>query len=190
MNTNKKVSPRQKAKDPFSITEDSIIKQFVESYGSGDFGMIKYYLPNRTARQVRERWRLYLNPEIDNSQFSEEEDQLLIEKYSECKGSWSQIRQYFKGRTDVKLKYRFQQLDRKGLFPKKRSDVKETYSNIEMINVLLSSNGNNEFDGLIDDSFGYINLFDEIDSIGNHFGIYHTENRNSEQTNEVQNVFF
>jgi hypothetical protein len=87
MNRIKKVSTSKKPNVPFSQAEDDIIRVFVAQHGSGDFGLIKYYLPHRTPRQVRERWRLYLNPMINNVPFTIEDDKLLIEKYTECKGS-------------------------------------------------------------------------------------------------------
>jgi hypothetical protein len=104
-----------KGKNKFTFEEDQIIRWFVEMYGR-DFTNIQIYLPNRTARQCRERWKNYLDPSIKQERFSSEENLLLVEKYFEKKRKWSEIAKYFNGRTDVKLKNQFDYIKRNQLF--------------------------------------------------------------------------
>jgi hypothetical protein len=55
-----------------------LIISFVNQYGFNSFDKIISVLPNRTARQVRERYRLYLDPNINHNPFSSEENNLLL----------------------------------------------------------------------------------------------------------------
>jgi hypothetical protein len=103
----------QKEKRPFLPYEDQIIQRYVENYGSFDFRKIIHFLPLRTVQQVKERWWLYLNPEVNKSEFTIEEDNILKEKYSELNGKWAKIKKYLPGRTDVQLKYRYEILKRR-----------------------------------------------------------------------------
>jgi hypothetical protein len=100
-----------KGKNKFTYEEDLIISWFVREHGP-NFMNIQLFVPNRTAKQCREKWKNYLDPTIKQEAFSREENTLLIEKYFEKKGKWSLIAKFFNGRTDVKLKNQFDYLKR------------------------------------------------------------------------------
>jgi hypothetical protein len=101
------------SKRKFTPVEDELIKGYVNQYGSSDFSLLLSKLNSRTLPQVRDRWRLYLNTDVKKDEFSDEEDNILKEKYVELKGKWSQIAKCIPGRTDVQVKFRFQVLQRK-----------------------------------------------------------------------------
>lgn len=106
MNTaiqNKKI-PQRKL---FSVEEDRMLRLLVMQYGPGDFKKIAAFMPGRTARQVRERYRNYLAPEINNGPWSRQEDDLLRAKFAEFGPKWSKISTFFPSRSDVSVKNRW-----------------------------------------------------------------------------------
>jgi hypothetical protein len=82
------------SKNRFSKEDDEQIRNYVKEFGT-DFSRIGNYLDNRTPKQVKERWRLYLDPDVDRKPFSIEEDLLLKQKYQECHKKWCQIAKLF-----------------------------------------------------------------------------------------------
>jgi hypothetical protein len=64
-------------------------------------------MPSRKPRQIRERYLNYLDPNIKQGKWTEEEDNKLNSFLSlNSKKSWRNIMKYFPGRTDVSLKNR------------------------------------------------------------------------------------
>jgi hypothetical protein len=104
---------QKRHKCTFSKEEDDLIILFINQYGLNSFQKITSVLPNRTTRQVRERYRLYLDPNINRNPFSSEEDDLLLKLVDHCHQKWSQMTKMFTGRTDVALKYRYNKLSRR-----------------------------------------------------------------------------
>jgi hypothetical protein len=67
--------------------------------------------------QFRERYPLYLAPNVKHDPFSIEEDNTLIDLVSKLGKKWSQIALVMTGRTDVQLKFRFKKIEKKNRFP-------------------------------------------------------------------------
>jgi hypothetical protein len=88
------------------------ILQMVEEFGPYEWDKIAVALENRTARQCRERWRHYLQPAIDRSPWTADEDALLAKEYARKGPQWSPISQLFPGRTMVNVKNRWTVLHR------------------------------------------------------------------------------
>lgn len=91
----------------FSIEEDAKLRFLVSQYGNKDFKRIAEMMPGRTPRQVRERYKNYLSPEINNGPWSREEDRLLRIKYLEFGPKWSKIAEFFPSRSDINIKNRW-----------------------------------------------------------------------------------
>ena len=64
-------------------------------------------LPDRTARQCRDRWLNYLSPNIRKDPWLWSEDKLLVAKINEMGTHWSNIAKYFVGRSDNHIKNRW-----------------------------------------------------------------------------------
>ena len=91
----------------FSIEEDAKLRFLVLQYGTSDFKKIASMMPGRSTRQVRERYKNYLSPEINNGPWSRDEDNLLRQKYNELGPKWSKIAEFFPSRSDINVKNRW-----------------------------------------------------------------------------------
>ena len=94
----------------FSSYEDACLKTLVEKYGESSWQLIAHFMPQRTPRQCRERYRGYLASNIKNLPWTREEDDLLIEKFQEYGRKWVKISKFFNGRSDSNVKNRWSAL--------------------------------------------------------------------------------
>lgn len=91
----------------FSTEEDERLNNLVKELGAKKWKAIAQRMPGRTAKQCRDRYCDYLNPSYLNSEWTQDEDQLLIEKYNIFGSQWSKMTQFFKGRNGNSLKNRW-----------------------------------------------------------------------------------
>ena len=91
----------------FTPEEDAKLISLVGEYGENDWQSISSLMDGRNVRQCRERWRHYLSPEISKAPWSNQEDQLLAEKYAEYGPKWKLISEFFPKRTYISIKNRF-----------------------------------------------------------------------------------
>jgi hypothetical protein len=91
----------------FRSEEDQKLSQLVQQYGDQKWKLIAEFMPNRTARQCRERYINYLAPNINKDDWTPAEDELLLRLVQQLGHKWTLIAQIFPGRTDVHLKNRY-----------------------------------------------------------------------------------
>jgi hypothetical protein len=122
--------------------EDLMIISFVLQYDESKLGDVVQYLPNRTIRQIRERYKNYLQKDVDLSPFTKEEDYKLIQLVAEKGNRWTEISNSFPRRTDVKLKNRYALLKRRNFsMTYETDDIKaQDKEAIEPVEDLMSSN--------------------------------------------------
>ncbi|KAH0788928.1 Myb-like DNA-binding domain containing protein [Histomonas meleagridis] len=94
-------------KTKFTPEEDEKLKELVANHGENNWYLISELMPGRNTRQCRERWRYYLSPEVSNAPWTEEEDNLLDEKYRQFGPKWKLIAKFFPKRTDINVKSRW-----------------------------------------------------------------------------------
>jgi hypothetical protein len=104
--------PRQ-VKAKFSREEDELIRQAMEQGEPQSWGMIANQIPNRTARQVRERWVNYLNPRVNTEPWTIAEEDNLRCLHAQFGSQWSKMVPFFANRTDIALKNHFQLIQRR-----------------------------------------------------------------------------
>lgn len=92
----------------FTPEEDEKLKNLVQTHGTNCWTLIAGLMGNRNARQCRERWKNYVNPELRNEPWTLEEDKLLVEKYEEYGPRWNKIAKHFANRSDNSLRNRWQ----------------------------------------------------------------------------------
>jgi myb proto-oncogene protein len=94
-------------KRPFTLEEDKVLLRFVFTNGPRRWGQLVAQLQNRTPKQCRERWNNQLNPRINESAWSPDEDEILTGKHAMLGNHWVQIARYLPGRTDMQVKNRW-----------------------------------------------------------------------------------
>jgi hypothetical protein len=103
-------------KSKFEPWEDKRLLEVVQMHGPTDWRLISTYLPGRNARQCRERWTNYVNPNLLNSQWTEAEDEILLKTYREIGPKWFEIASYLPGRARNNVKNRYFALQRREAF--------------------------------------------------------------------------
>lgn len=93
----------------FSKEEDEMITKLVSKLGDKNWRLISSLVPGKNQRQCRDRYKNYLAPNLIRSQWTQEEDDLLLEKYKIYGSKWSQIHQFLPNRTsnDIKNRYNY-----------------------------------------------------------------------------------
>lgn len=111
----------KKTRNTWSEVEDNLLKEIISSKGERSWACIakeiniKLYksFSVRSGKQCRERWFNQLNPLLNKSQFTQEEDDLLISYQKVLGNKWSQISSLFPGRTENQMKNRWKILKKK-----------------------------------------------------------------------------
>lgn len=91
----------------FTPEEDEKLKRIIAIRGTKKWDDIALLMPGRTGRQCRDRFRNYLDPNLTNGPWTDEEDKILIQKVNEYGQHWNKISVFFKGRSNNNIKNRF-----------------------------------------------------------------------------------
>ena len=87
--------------------EDQMIVKWVEEHGAKDWIALAQLLPGRISKQCRERWHNHLCPSVVKAEWTEQEDNILIEYQRKWGNKWSKIAALLPGRTDHSVKNRW-----------------------------------------------------------------------------------
>jgi hypothetical protein len=90
----------------FTKEEDMLLLNYVEQYGE-EWNLIASLMINRNPRQIRERYRFYLDPSISKTPWTREEDLNLIQLIHQYGTRWKKIAESFDGRNEVNVKNRW-----------------------------------------------------------------------------------
>ncbi|OHS93547.1 hypothetical protein TRFO_11766 [Tritrichomonas foetus] len=140
----------QSKKFKFTKTEDTKLLSLVHLYGENDWRSVADQMPYRTARQCRERWTNYVNPDLNKKPWSIPEDMCLMLKHQEFGNKWKIIQKFFPGRSknDIKQRIKHIETEQPGLsyytaFNHSYDHAKEKYENYNTNNKILVPNNNN-----------------------------------------------
>jgi myb proto-oncogene protein len=100
-------------KGQWTNEEDTALLSLVQSGWAGsNWSMIAGEIAGRTSKQCRERWFHHLDPAINRSAYTAEEDALILAEHDRRGGRWAAIARLMQGRTGEAVKIRFKTLDR------------------------------------------------------------------------------
>jgi hypothetical protein len=94
-------------KGSWSREEDERIMLGVEQYGRGWSLIAKYLFTNRNAKQIRDRYTNYLDPDIKKGRFCLAEDLLILDLFTTYGPKWSLIQKHLKYRSTDAIKNRY-----------------------------------------------------------------------------------
>lgn len=92
--------------------EDEKLMKIISSSKKIDWNIIAKKMHKRNARQCKDRWYYYLRPDVNNGEWSAEEDELLKEKVKELGTEWQKIAKFFNQRTNTNCKNRWLAMQR------------------------------------------------------------------------------
>jgi len=149
-------APRRK----FTHEEDERLRSLVEGFGTSHWESISQFMPNRTARQCRDRYKNYLLDSIIVAPWQPEEDEIIRLKFGEVGPRWVEIAKCLTGRSGNHVKNRWHKhLSKKNPLPQKARlpkfpSIDELASGIPMDRPLFS-----QFPSLSDVGFPFRSPF-------------------------------
>ena len=87
--------------------EDKILTELVKKFGVSNWNKVSEQFPGRISRQCRERWFKHLDPSVNKSKWTLEEDLKIVRLFCQYGNSWSSIAKEIDGRTNDAIKNRF-----------------------------------------------------------------------------------
>lgn len=99
--------PKKYTKRMFTVAEDATIIRCISMFGTSSWSTIAAFLPNRTGRQIRERYNTYLKPGISSEPWTKEEDRILCEKVHQLGTKWKAILEFLPNRSQNGIKNRW-----------------------------------------------------------------------------------
>ncbi|CAD8094724.1 unnamed protein product [Paramecium sonneborni] len=109
----KRIKPKENERNQkWSQEEDEEVLRLTKDY-SFNWRLISHHLPNRTGRQIRERFVNHLDPNILKSPWTEEEDKWIWNMYQSVGTKWSDMSKKLPGRPENMIKNRFYSYIRK-----------------------------------------------------------------------------
>jgi hypothetical protein len=94
-------------KSKFSQFEDAQLRHVIARGICRDWSEVAREIPGRNARQCRERWNNYVNPDLSRAKWTDEEERLLIRQYQEHGSKWQVIAKSFPHRSKNQIKNRW-----------------------------------------------------------------------------------
>ena len=95
-----------RSRKTFSKKDDEDLVAAVLSCETRDWKIISKMLGKWTPRQCKERWKNYVDPSLLKTNWTPEEDTILVQKYSQFGSEWKKIQEFLPGRAINAIKNR------------------------------------------------------------------------------------
>lgn len=92
--------------DKFTRFEEVKLNEYVEIYGE-DWLKIKKFFPNKTEKELKERYHKKINPLINKEKFTEAEDELIMYLHTKYGNRWTFISKQLNHRSPKMVKTRY-----------------------------------------------------------------------------------
>ncbi|CAD8085271.1 unnamed protein product [Paramecium sonneborni] len=103
----KRINPNKtKLRKQWTDEEDKRVIELVLQQGR-NWKVIEGFMEGRSSKQIRERFLNNLDPEINRSKFTVQEDQIILEQYRIYGPKWSEIAKMLDRRPENQVKNRF-----------------------------------------------------------------------------------
>ena len=102
-------------KGPWLPEEDNLLRQLVAKFGPKRWALIASHIPGRAGKQCRERWLNHLDSRVVKSDWTPDEDAILLDAQQRVGNKWSEIARGLPGRAENAVKNRFNSLITKRL---------------------------------------------------------------------------
>lgn len=96
-------------KGPWSNQEDTLLSQAVTIYKDA-WTKVCNKVPGRTAKQCRERWVNVVDPSLIDTPWTDDENAILLESYSELRNKWALIAKRLPGRSETAVHKQYKYL--------------------------------------------------------------------------------
>lgn len=175
----------------FTAAEDFKLSELVSRYGVHQWATIARKFRNKTTKQCRERWQNYVNPSLRLGEWDESEDLLLVEKYNEIGPKWTNLTQFFTGRSVNNVRNRWLKLNRAKKyvfveFPSENNEQTDSNDNTEQIEEKEPPKTAQESDKKIPQLISHPDVFKELEaSFDNFEAIFGTDQGSDQSINPL-----
>ena len=101
------------SKNRWSAEETDLLRDVVATHGARSWNIIASFIPGRNAKQCRERWSTYCDPEFKREKWTPEEEDRLMELHRTYGNRWSTFSKFLNNRSPVAIRNRWMCIKRR-----------------------------------------------------------------------------